>query len=66
MHNPDGAGIGAGHVPRFSPGFVHVFRAAQDLRWPAPAIRLLAAASRSGEDAGAAQGAQRTADGLLC
>ncbi len=24
VHTPDGAGIGAGHVPRFSLGFVHV------------------------------------------
>ena len=28
MHPPAGAGIGAGHVPRFSPGFVQVSRSA--------------------------------------
>ena len=33
VHTPDGAGIGAGHLPRFSPGFVHVSGSA-----PGPAL----------------------------
>ena len=63
VHTPDGAGIGAGHVPRFSPGFVQVSGSA-----PGPALAGIrgspAAASRNGAYARTDQGAQTASDGL--
>ena len=40
VHTQNGAGIGAGHVPRFSPDFVHVSGPAPGLRWPRSYSRL--------------------------
>ena len=42
VHTQNGAGIGTGHVPRFSPDFVHVSGSAPGLRWPRSYSRLTA------------------------
>ncbi len=42
VHTQKGAGIGTGHVPRFSPDFVHVSGSAPGLRWPRSYSRLTA------------------------
>ena len=62
MHTPDGAGNGAGHVPRFSPGFVQVSGSVPG--------SVLAGVCYTPVERSASQGrsgrAQRTADGVLC